>query len=88
MKYTAPQAGSREVAAEVRAEMARQRLSSQDLAEQINFTTSTLHRRLTGQVPFDMEELFLVANALGVYPSQFFTGYRSPLDSSVEVSAS
>lgn len=60
------------VAAEVRAEMARQGLSQQALAEKLGWTQPRLSRRILAEgsknalIPFDVTELSAVADALGV----------------------
>lgn len=61
---------ARRVAAEVRAEMGRQGLSQQALAERLGWLQSRLSRRIsdgkTPLIPFDVIELHTVALALGV----------------------
>jgi transcriptional regulator with XRE-family HTH domain len=59
------------VAAEVRAEMARQRMSQTRLAEALGVTQASVSRRLVGEVPFDIQELYKVAEFLGVPVAQF-----------------
>jgi predicted transcriptional regulator len=54
------------VTAEVRAEMARQRLGQVKMAGLLGWTQATLSRRLTGDVPFATDEIDEVARALGV----------------------
>ena len=54
------------VAAEVRAEMARQRRTQAELAEHLNVSQAAVSRRLVGLVPFDVSELDEVAAFLGV----------------------
>jgi transcriptional regulator with XRE-family HTH domain len=54
------------IAASVRAEMARRRMSQKDLAELLGMTQPALSRRLTGEVPFAVDDLPLFAEALGV----------------------
>jgi transcriptional regulator with XRE-family HTH domain len=58
------------VAAEVRAELGRQRRSQADLAQALGFTAATAARRLDGTVPFDVMELAVVSAWLGVPLSQ------------------
>ncbi len=53
------------VAAEVRAEMARQRRSQRQVADALGVSGTYVWRRLTGQVPFDLAELEAVAAYLG-----------------------
>ncbi|RCS81822.1 helix-turn-helix domain-containing protein [Brachybacterium alimentarium] len=57
---------SRGVAAEVRAEMARQRTSRKELADATGISLSTLRRRLDDDTPFALDELPRVAHALNV----------------------
>ncbi|MDV7192647.1 MULTISPECIES: helix-turn-helix domain-containing protein [Mycolicibacterium] len=54
------------VAAEVRAGMARKRLTQVVLAERAGMATSTLSRRLTGESDFTVGELYRIADVLGV----------------------
>jgi transcriptional regulator with XRE-family HTH domain len=54
------------VAANVRAELARRRVRPDDLATALGISRSALHRRLTGEVPFDVNQLQTVAGHLGV----------------------
>lgn len=59
------------VAAEVRAEMARQRMSQSRLAELLGVAQQTISRRIVGEVPFDVSELARVAELLNVPMTQF-----------------
>lgn len=52
--------------ANVKAEMARRDLTQVALAEKLGMSQSMLSYRLRGQVPFDVDELELVAGVLGV----------------------
>lgn len=54
------------VAAEIRAEMGRQRLNQAHLAQTLGMTVATAARRLRGEVPFNVIELALIANWLDV----------------------
>lgn len=45
------------IASEVRAEMARQKISKNDVAKEINVSLPTLTRRLSGDRPFYVDEL-------------------------------
>lgn len=65
-------------AAEVRAEMARQRLSAPALAGTLGWQTHVLRRRLNGEVAFNLAELHEVAEALNVPPSSFITPAPEP----------
>lgn len=62
---------TKRVAAEVRAEMARQKVSQETLCLRIGMSQSTLSRRMTGEYPFDTTELATIAAALGVPVSRF-----------------
>ena len=53
-------------AGNVRAEMARHRLTGTDLAHALGWSITTTRRRLNGTHPFDVEELAQVAGVLGV----------------------
>lgn len=57
---------SHRVAAEVRAVMARQGCTQTALAERINRDQHFISRRLSGKVPFAIDELSAIAQALGV----------------------
>ena len=58
------------IAAEVRAEMARQNRTQRDLAERLGITQPSVQLRLSGQRPFRAEELPVIADWLGVPASQ------------------
>lgn len=57
------------VAGEIRATLSRQQLQQQDVAEQLGWTQPYLSRRLTGRVPFGLNDLGLLAAVLGVAPA-------------------
>ena len=59
------------VAAEVRAEMARQKISQETLCQRIGISQSTLSRRITGEYAFDTTELARIAAVLGVPVARF-----------------
>ncbi len=54
------------VAAEVRAEMARQHMTQTRLAEVMGISQPQVGQRLKGQIAFDTDELERIADALGV----------------------
>jgi transcriptional regulator with XRE-family HTH domain len=54
------------VAGEVRAEMARQKRSQDNLSAELGWTQAFLSRRLTGKNAFSTDEIEAVARALGV----------------------
>jgi len=54
------------VAANVRAEMARQQYTQTSFAKKLGRTQQALSQRLCGRVPFDVAELNRIAEILGV----------------------
>ena len=69
MTYKTP---SERVAAEVRAELARAQIKIKDLAPKLDMSVSTLQRRLSGESPFDVDELTQIAQIANVSPKAFF----------------
>lgn len=61
------------LAAEVRAEMARQRLTPIDVANGTDISYATIKRRLAGQYPFTMEEFGAVARFLGIEVTELYS---------------
>lgn len=61
-----------DVAAEVRAHLARHGRSGRSMAAQLGWQQKYLSRRLTGKVPFDVNDLDAIADALGVPVVAFF----------------
>lgn len=57
------------VAANIRAELARQRVSQAQVAERLGLSQAAVSRRLTGQTPFELDEVATVADLLAVAPS-------------------
>jgi transcriptional regulator with XRE-family HTH domain len=57
---------SQTVTQEIRAEMARQRLSQKALAERLGWGQPTLSRRLNGQIALTFDDADAIAGALGV----------------------
>lgn len=66
------------VAAEVRAEMGRQRVSQRRIAEVIGLSQQAVSRRLSGEVPFDVAELGRIAAELGVLADVFLRNSTPP----------
>lgn len=60
------------IAAEVRAELARQRKTQRDVAGILGIPQQSVQMRLAGRTPFRAEELAALAEALGVSVSSFF----------------
>lgn len=58
------------LADEVRAAMARRRVSQSVLAQSLPMSQRALSRRLCGRVSFSLRELEAVARALGLHPSE------------------
>lgn len=57
---------SERVAANVRAEAARLKMSQRDIAVALGVSQSSANRRYLGVTPIDVEELFALANAFSV----------------------
>lgn len=57
------------VAANVRAETARLRISQARMAEAMGLTQQAVSRRLNGLVPFGIDELYIVADILDTTPA-------------------
>lgn len=53
-------------AEEIRVLLARRRISAAELARRAGMKQSTLARRMTGEMPFDLDELETIADVLGV----------------------
>ena len=63
---------TRRVAAEIRAEIARQGMTQDQLAAKTGISQSSLSRRLTAAYPFSTSEIAAIADALGVPATSFF----------------
>ncbi len=59
-------AAAQRVAGEVRAEMARQKKTTAALAQALGIGAHTAGRRVSGEIPFDVLELAVVAHWLSV----------------------
>lgn len=66
------------VAAEVRAELARARVSGNKLAAVLGQSQPYWSRRLSGKVAFDVDDLDAVAGLLGVPVTRFFSSVDGP----------
>src|SRR5580693_7898809 len=62
------------IAAEVRAQLARQRRSGRSVALQLGWSSVYMSRRLTGAVPFNVTDLAAIAGVLDVPVITFFQG--------------
>jgi transcriptional regulator with XRE-family HTH domain len=63
---------SESVAGEVRAHLARARLSGRQAALQLGWTQPYMSRRLTGDIPFDVADLEAIADLLGIPVATLF----------------
>lgn len=61
-----PRSATAQIADTIRAELARKRLTQADLALHLLMSPAAVSRRLSGQTPFDVNELAAVAAFLGV----------------------
>ena len=66
------------VAAEVRAQMARQQVTQVQLSRAIGMAQQSLSERLRGKTPFTTDDLGRVADALGVHPAELLGGVAPP----------
>lgn len=65
--YTMPtQDSAQRVADNIRAEVARRRISQTVLAEKVGIRQQALSRRLNGSTPFRIDELARIADALDI----------------------
>jgi transcriptional regulator with XRE-family HTH domain len=71
---------TQQVAANVRAEMARSGLSQASLGTDLGLKQQSLSRRLAGRTPFSVDEAFAVADLLGVPASEIFPTSRHATD--------
>ena len=71
MPTTEPLSAAAFTAAELRAEVARQNITQQQLGDRMGVRQWWVSRRLTGDVPITVEDLVRFAAALGVPMSQF-----------------
>lgn len=62
-------------AEEIRALLARRRISAAELARRTGLKQSTLARRMTGETAFDVDDLELIAEVLGVSVADLLPGY-------------
>jgi transcriptional regulator with XRE-family HTH domain len=62
---------SETVAAEVRAELARQKVTGKTLAAHLHVSHAYVSRRLTGAAPFDVDDLEQICQLLNVAPTRF-----------------
>lgn len=65
---------SKRVAANVRAELARQQISTAQFRDILGLSQSSASRRLLGQQPLNVNELTTISTFLGVDPSALLAG--------------
>lgn len=61
-----------DVAGTIRAELARQRKTQQELQHRLGISRVSMYRRLTGESYFDARELVIAADFLGVTVGHLF----------------
>jgi transcriptional regulator with XRE-family HTH domain len=69
--------GAKEVAARVAATITRQGVTQRSVAEATQIPLTTFNRKLSGRVPFNVTELFLIADALSVSAVELFPERRA-----------
>jgi transcriptional regulator with XRE-family HTH domain len=62
----------RRTAEELRVILARRRMSAAELARRTGLKQSTMARRMTGETAFDLDDLEVIASALGIKVSDLF----------------
>ena len=72
MSRAAVPAAQLDVAAEVRAQLGRAQRTGRSIALELGWTQPYISRRLTGEVPFDVNDLTAIADVLGIPVSVFF----------------
>lgn len=68
---------SEAVAAEVRAFMARKRISQTTAAAALGIGQSSMSRRLNGTAPFTVDELYRLADLFQISPSDLISSERA-----------
>jgi hypothetical protein len=71
MFHRVEQTTAERTAAAVRAELARRKINGSDLARTLRWPRSKTWRRISGTVPFKLDELMAVADVLDVPLSTF-----------------
>lgn len=74
---TTPTAHREAVAAEVRAWMGRRRATQADLAAALGKSQPYVSRRLSGEVPFDTDDLYALADLLDAEVTDFLARPKS-----------
>jgi transcriptional regulator with XRE-family HTH domain len=65
-------------AEEIRVLLARRRISAAELARRTGMKQSTLARRMTGETAFDLDDLELIADVLGVTVTELLPQFSGP----------
>lgn len=63
------QSVTKRIASVVRAELKAHGVTQQQVANHLRVDQTAVSRRLTGKVPFDIDEIYQIARFLGVLPS-------------------
>ncbi|WP_158613322.1 helix-turn-helix transcriptional regulator [Frigoribacterium sp. PhB160] len=63
----------------MKAELARNGLTQGELADRLRLTQPAVSRRLSGDVPFNVNELAVVSRVVGVPLSRLVAGSERPL---------
>ncbi len=66
-----------DVAANVRAELARRRITQTDVAERLGVSRQNVAKRLNGSVDFRVGELISIANMLGITIGDLVGGVKA-----------
>lgn len=62
-----------QVAGEVRAQLARRRITGRQIGLMVGWTPAYVSRRVSGQIPFSLADLEALAKALDISISEFIT---------------
>lgn len=65
---------------EIRVLLARRKMSAAELARRAGQKPAALSRRMTGEIPFDLDELQVIARELGVTVMELLAGAESVSD--------
>jgi transcriptional regulator with XRE-family HTH domain len=66
-----------DVAANVRAELARRRITQTDVAQRLGVSRQNVAQRLNGSVDFRVGELIAVADMLGITIAELLNGVKA-----------
>ena len=70
-------AGMTDVAANVRAELARRRIRQSDVAQRLGVSRQNVAQRLNGSVDFRVGELIAIADMLGITIAELLDGVKA-----------